>query len=774
MIQNTNCCVGCGACKNTCPVDAISIGFNENGFYAPFVAESKCVKCGKCIKVCPAIEFSSENSHKPVCYVAYASDEERKNSSSGAIFPILAKYVLSKGGYVCGVSWNKNWEAEHIIIDNENDLHKIRFSKYVQATTGNCFSEIKKLLEDNKLVLFSGTPCQNAGLIKFLGKDYDNLITVDLLCHGSPSAKVWQDYLELNFDKEKITAINFRKKDEGWFPCSDGSYNSRYSQIKTLDGKCAPIGVYYEAFLKSQLSNDACLDCKYRFIPRPADFTLGDFWNFYNSEYNDKKGLSAVLLNNKKAKDIFAKIVPTLEFCKKIELKGHWEKLEIYNTSKATVSRTNFFEKYKKGGDLNKMLNQATEKKYDVGLVSFFNVMNYGSVLVSYASKKLLENLGYSVLMIDRDFNGFDLQNNVKNLSREFAQKHYEISKLYRQGDDPRELNDLCDTFVIASDTMWWDAEYAGDFAWLDFVRSDKRKLSLSTSFAHKEPAMDNNQRAKRKILYKRFHSLSVREASGVDILKNIFDVEGTHLYDPTLISDKQIFEDLANASKRTEKGFVFAYMLDLTPEKELVAKYVADKLNLKLKLISNMRYQGGSSLIDENNVAIEDFVYFCKNADFILSDSFHGTCFSTIFEKPFISLINAWRGLERYQIFIDNGLGNNLFDNIDSVYNINLADLKPDYTAFKDRMEVEKSKAINWLKDAMEKPLPLPSKEDLLYDYIYNSKMENLPKDVTEIKKTFLEKVFSVKNEYSNGFKRKVITVLGMVIKIRIKGNKG
>lgn len=780
IIKNKNLCTGCGACYNTCPLNAISIKFNKNGFYSPIVDNDKCVKCGKCRNVCPALNFENRNNDKPVCYVAYANDEERKNSTSGALFPILAKYVLSKNGYVCGVAWNDNWEAEHIIIDNENDLQKIRFSKYVQATTGNCFSEIKKLLEDDKLVLFSGTPCQNAGLINFLEKEYDNLITVDILCHGTPSPKVWQDYLTQNFDKENITNINFRKKDAGWLRCGDSWYNNSISSIDFSDGKQIPIGIFYEAFIKHQLSNEACLECKYRSIPRPADFTLGDFWNLYDSELNDKKGLSAVLLNNKKAKDIFNKIQKKLKYHQVIDLQGHYERLEICNNSRATETRKRFFAKYNQNWNINQILNEAIGKHYDVGLATQFNFMNYGSALVAYSANKIIENLGYTVLMIDKDLNGNDHWN-PQNRSLEFARENYNISKFYAKGDDLRELNDLCDTFIVGSDTMWWDTEYGDDFSWLDFVRSDKRKISFCTSFAHKEPVFDNNKRAKRKYLYKRFNALSSREASGVEILKNIFDVDATHIYDPTLIADKQIFEDLVRKSERTEKGFVFAYMLDLTPEKERVAKYIADKLNLKLKLISNLRYEGGSSLIDENNISIYDFVYFCKNADFIISDSFHGTCFSTIFEKPFISLINAWRGLERYQIFIDNNLQSNLFENIENIYYFdNFKSFIPDYTKFKEKINYEKEKAIKWLKIALETPLPNITKEDYLYDYFYNEKINYaqnyIDKDhyndlLNKLHKrnTLIQKIFSVKNEYSNNKKHKVLTILGIRFKFKL-----
>ena len=352
MIDKTEkLCCGCGACANICPVGAIEMRFEESNFYTPVVNQDKCIKCGKCLKVCPALEYKSKNTQEPVCYAVSAQDEERKNSTSGAVFPIIAKYILNKGGYVCGVAWDENFEARHIIINNEKDLYKLRYSKYVQATTGNCFSDIKKLLEEDKYVLFSGTPCQNAGLIKFLSKDYEKLITVDILCHGAPSPKVWQDYLKKNYEKDKITDINFRNKNNGWVRCSEiPYYKTDCSSINLSNGKEEPIGGFYGAFLKHRLSNDACLECKYKHVKRPADFTLGDFWHFYkNKEMNDGLGLSAVLLNNKKAEKIFNEIKQEFKSAKKINMRNRYNWIEINSKSRATKKRKTFFEHYNKG-----------------------------------------------------------------------------------------------------------------------------------------------------------------------------------------------------------------------------------------------------------------------------------------------------------------------------------------------------------------------------------------------------------------------------------------
>ena len=248
----------------------------KRGFYSPQVDEEKCIKCGKCLKVCAALDYESNNK-EPQVYAVAAYDEERIHSTSGGAFAVLAKYVLKNNGYVCGVAWADNWEAKHVIIDKVEDLPKLRFSKYVQATTGDSYKKIKELLENGITVLFSGTPCQNAGLNKFLNKNYSNLIMVDILCHGTPSPRVWQDYLKENYDINQISKIQFRTKDVDWnLGCIAGAYDVKGGFIQEKN-KRKEIGIYYEAFLKHILSNDACMECKYKHIPRPADFTLGDF-----------------------------------------------------------------------------------------------------------------------------------------------------------------------------------------------------------------------------------------------------------------------------------------------------------------------------------------------------------------------------------------------------------------------------------------------------------------------------------------------------------------
>lgn len=758
MIEDIKKCTGCGACKACCPKDAITIEMNENGFWSPVVDKSKCVNCGKCRKICPDLNYKSKNKTYK-CYAVAASDEERKDSASGAFFPILAKYVLRKTGYVCGVAWNDNWEAEHIIIDNEADLYKLRSSKYVQSNTKNCFREIKKLLENDKYVLFSGTPCQNAGLISYLGKDYEKLITCDLLCMGVPSPKVWSDYLETNFDKTKITNINFRKKDNGWELCYEDWFNdSNSSSIDTDDGRETSIGIYFEAFIKHLINNDCCMECKYKPIPRPADFTCGDFWAYYkyNKKLNDKKGLSLISLNNKKAERIFKEIKDTFPLKKRI-YRDKWLKIKS-NDSK---ERKLFFKKYREGNlNINQLLNAGIKKHYDIGVASFFNGINYGSALVSYATNRIFEELGYSTLMINKrmsHFYDFDKCHTPAN----FALRNYFVSDLYDFNESACELNDICDNFIVTSDTLWWwqDVKKTGYHFWLDFVNSFKRKISFCTSFAHNKTDIPELEIPQLKYLYSRFDAISTREDAGVDILKNVFGVNGVGLCDPTLVVKPEVFDELIAQSKLKEEGkYLFAYILDISKSKEKKVRKFAEKLGLKVIFISKHQKWYYTDILKKqhNNYEIEDFIYLLKNAEFVLTDSFHGTCFSLIFKKKFRTIINNSRGSARYKIFYDMGIEGHLLKDFNNLENIDIEKM-PDFDKVDIVIDKKREETMNFIKSALSAPIKTPDKSDLLYDFLERKKIK------TKISKKELERL---KRKYSKYKLIKTITFGRLKIK--------
>ena len=209
-------CCGCRACEQVCPKNAIKIIENEEGFWEPKVDYKLCVNCGICTKTCPQLNRREENNFSQLAYAVKNKNlEERKMSSSGGVFSLLAKYVLEKKGSVYGVAFNSNLEAEHIRITSPNDLYKLRGSKYVQSNTNNSYSKVKKDLENNLLVLYSGTSCQIEGLKRYLNKEYENLFTIDLVCHGVPSQKLFKKYLNYLEEKynSKVIDYKFRAKE---------------------------------------------------------------------------------------------------------------------------------------------------------------------------------------------------------------------------------------------------------------------------------------------------------------------------------------------------------------------------------------------------------------------------------------------------------------------------------------------------------------------------------------------------------------------------------
>ncbi len=302
MINNYKNCTGCGACYNICPQNSITMEGNEFGFYKPVISKDKCVNCGLCNKVCP-INYKSKNLMEPNAFALLNKDEIRAKSSSGGAFSAFADYILEKNGIIYGVIWDESIQAIHYRAKNSNELEKIHGSKYVQSNTKHTYKLAKNDLDDGKLVLYSGTPCQIAGLKSYLGQEYDNLLTIDIICHGTQSPlfleRFKNNFLQ-NKPNEKILNINFRSKKTPW---GLGHYTTEI----TTDKKNYVIkNCYYTEFMDMTL-NECCINCYYAGIPRIGDITIGDFWGVdeYNSKLNDKKGTSVVLLNSYIGNSIF-------------------------------------------------------------------------------------------------------------------------------------------------------------------------------------------------------------------------------------------------------------------------------------------------------------------------------------------------------------------------------------------------------------------------------------------------------------------------------------
>ena len=315
-ITNKQNCSGCHACSNICPVGCISMLTDNEGFVYPKVDTEKCINCNKCIKVCNIINpIISTNT--PQAYACYNKNEDiRQNSSSGGIFTLIAEYVLDLNGVVFGAAFDNDFSVRHIEITEKHQLSKLRGSKYVQSIIGDTYKCAKKYLDLGRLVLFTGTPCQIDGLIKFLnGKTYNNLFTQDIICHGVPSPKVWNSYIkyfESKCDKE-IKNIYFRNKDNGW-----KNFNVK---IEFENNKSHIRDFKKDYFMKGFLSNlylrPSCYNCHSKSLNRNSDITLADFWGIDNilPDMNDNKGTSLIFINTEKGRYLFNNISEKLKFC---------------------------------------------------------------------------------------------------------------------------------------------------------------------------------------------------------------------------------------------------------------------------------------------------------------------------------------------------------------------------------------------------------------------------------------------------------------------------
>ena len=318
--MNKNRCTGCRACEQICPVGAISMIQNEEGFIEPKVNKDKCINCGKCVQKCPQLNEKELKNELDVYAVKLKNSKEQLESSSGGAFVAIAKEVLKDGGVIYGCAFSENLEAKHIKVDNEKDLIKLKGSKYVQSDTGATFKEVKIFLENSRMVLYSGTPCQIAGLKAFLGKEYKNLITVDFICHGVPSPKLFKKYKEWleKKNKAKLNYYNFRDKEKNlWGLNSKMIFSKNGKNVEKYQK--ATLDPYYKSFLKGYTYRECCYNCLYANPNRISDFTIADYWGIEKEhpEFQDEKGVSMLMVNNEKAKRLFEKnIREQLEYVK--------------------------------------------------------------------------------------------------------------------------------------------------------------------------------------------------------------------------------------------------------------------------------------------------------------------------------------------------------------------------------------------------------------------------------------------------------------------------
>lgn len=395
IIKDKTKCCGCEACVQICPHDCISFTEDEEGFLYPKVDTDKCLNCGLCEKVCPVLNNGQPHDPMLIYAAKNLNEDERYNSSSGGVFCLFAEKIIDSGGVVFGAKYDEQWNVVHGYTDTVDGIKDFMTSKYVQSHIGKSYSQVRDFLRNGRKVLFSGTPCQIAGLKRYLRKDYENLVLVEVLCHGVPSPKVWRLYLEevmknarngentvlsppihlssesdtlCNLNNAQIKSISFRDKRTGW---------RKYSFALTLakaaaDGKQNTVSLshihredpYMMAFINNLILRPSCHNCKAKGGRSGADISLADFWSIsmIMPDIDDGKGVTLVMVHTPKA----IKLLDTIEVQKyKVEGWDIWDFCSIYYRSlRHHPNRNKFFR------DLDRGYVRLSEKLYQYSILT--------------------------------------------------------------------------------------------------------------------------------------------------------------------------------------------------------------------------------------------------------------------------------------------------------------------------------------------------------------------------------------------------------------------
>lgn len=364
-VQSKKQCCGCTACANICPKHCIQMKEDEEGFSYPIVDNALCIDCHLCEKVCPV---KNKGLSKEIGVSAYAcinlDNEVRLDSSSGGIFTLFANQIINDSGVVYGAAFDNEGMVHHICIEKKSDIAMLRGSKYLQSNIGNIYQEVKENLRNNRQVLFTGTPCQNAGLRKYLMKDYDNLFTIDFICHGVPSPIVWKRYisnLKTKYESEICNnlCLKFRSKVTGWIKysivvpfCNGTVYVNEHEK-----------DLYMRAFLKDVILRPSCYDCHFKPSTNVSDITLADFWGIQKvlpSMYDDK-GTSLCFVNSERGKVLFEKVKVNMQYQEVDFQQAVSYNPAYYQSAKEPKERRLFFEKFNKT-DLEGLMQETTRE----------------------------------------------------------------------------------------------------------------------------------------------------------------------------------------------------------------------------------------------------------------------------------------------------------------------------------------------------------------------------------------------------------------------------
>jgi len=678
-------CCGCGECANICKLSAIKMVKNKQGFLFPKVNNAKCINCGKCVEHCTFNKPIDVLSYSQQYYACINKNElVQLKSRSGGVFTSISDYILQNNGVVYGCELINFRRAAHTRATSKIERDKFRGSKYIQSDISKIYNQIYDDVASKKFVLFSGTPCQ-VRAIKNYCKDLDcqKLILVDIVCHGVCSDYIWSDYL--NLYHKKVVGVDFRNK-------IDFDWDTHYETIYFKGDKKVNSEIYKNLFFSHLNLRESCFNCPYKNLNRIGDLTIGDCWGIkenYNYFY-DKKGVSLVLINSNKGQSIFEQICKNMNYIP-VDIKLLMQP-SLYENFAKPIEYNDFWDKYRKNKlkdiikkeDLSKIIKH---NKVKVATLTFNRAYNHGAILQCYALQKKLNDLGIESEVIDyypqyffdaylrknfkyRDMGDKTLKSKIKYLLiklflkirtkkfETFIKNKINLSEnKYKSIDDFKNIN--YEKIILGSDQVW--AENCTHFDpvyFLSFINDKYKKLTYSVSFGI--DYIDEHSISIYKNNLGNFANYSIRESSGVKIIKQLFNIKAEQSCDPTLLIEKK---DWKNIEKKTRvpKKYILIYFVNLCNDLlETATKLSKIKNNIKIvcatsntsnneMLGRNIIHAGG---INKSYCGPDNLIYLVNHADYVITDSYHGVLLSLIFHKQFLSNAIQHNNIYNHRIY--------------------------------------------------------------------------------------------------------------------------
>ena len=757
-------CVGCGLCADVCPAHAITMGINRNGYITPQIDVQACINCGLCVKKCIVSKTDEKKcSQEKVLelYAAWNKDEKiMKDSSSGGVFSALAELVLKQGGCIFGVKWKDKYSVVFAMAENLSELAEMRNSKYIQAFPDNVYQKVRQQLRKGRRVLFTGTPCQVHALNQFLGKKYDNLITVDIVCHGMPSHHAFRLYVD-EFEAESgksLSKVNFRDKIISW---------NQYSMVRHTDnGEIHSVyhrnDDYMRLFLSNRILNDTCYECPFTKYGRQGDITMGDFWGVarHFPQWNYRYGRSVVLANTtvgleilKNVKDKQLHLHP---ITKEMARQGYPLQFDQQSKTNVPSDRNQILEELRLADSLSTInskalgfrhLDATTYGEKNVALFGYWYGHNYGAQLTSLALYKQLEALGWRPTLVNFP-HSYDKENRfLRSMGVRFTQP----LESYK---DYISLNQHFSSFVIGSDQLWRYLynRKRGHFFYLDFVHAGKRRISYGTSIGTNPCQAPDDYRKEASYLLRFFTGVSSREREGVEVLKKQYQTDAAFVLDPVFLCSTDTYRQWAEQSTRK------------LPEGDYVCSYIMDpddgSMQDLITYISQREQAGMINMLDANNfdkvrqsltldniienLTTEDWLFYIINCKHFITNSFHGLCFALMFNKPFTVVGNEIRGNSRFTSILNEfGMGQYLLNTPQDITRVE--QLPPvDWNFINKTLNSEQKRSLSWLKNALEKPINPDLREaEEMYQRYYT--LSNQYSDLTKLYAHMEKKLTSI-----------------------------